>query len=394
MANDLIKAQTGVLQKIGSPEERSYLLQVMAESLGLPGDRIEGDPKLMAVLANAVQRTIKYGWVPGIHMHVQSFKTRDGEIVYTLVDGEKSWKDSGARWRIVYGVNWRYQRKPMTKEEIYEEARLANVPRDQIKANCYGMWSRILMPDDNQADPDNPIWSAGLFLGTYRMGQYFKDETIPVGVSARDIAIRRADKRAMMQSPLTLLPVDDRAEAQRIADLTDNLRNEYVQWKRQEGAIHTQVHYQVEEDGEVLYAASSAARGQDIDVTVTAINVEPDQDVDFYAELAGQEDFAPPVRAFIDQMRQLDQAATRPMTKTEYGYLVKLINGRCNAPLADQVLTCLMGRTVNASNPVGYELRVMADYIRNTEQYAAESAALDIIAASCATLQVEMETPD
>lgn len=260
-------AQTGVLQRIGTPDERQYLLQVMAEQLGIPAaDATRTD--VVALLAAAAQRTIQFGWVPGIHLHVQKFETDrskkarekdpDARPVYsyTLVDGEKAWKDSGARWR-ERGYEWRYQRKPMTLAEVKEEARLQGFT-DALAPNAYGMWSRIIVQgQDDPADPDNPIWSAGIYTGKIKAGNFWRADQMPTGVSSRDIAIRRADKRAMMQSTLTLIAVDDSPPDARIQQLTDNLRREAANQKRLAEPMQRASQVEVEEDGDVLWATST-----------------------------------------------------------------------------------------------------------------------------------------
>lgn len=262
-------AQSGVLQRIGSPEERQYLLQVMAEQLGIPAaDATRTD--VVALLAAAAQRTLQFGWVPGIHLHVQKFETDRSKKArekdpsarviysYTLVDGEKAWKDSGTRWRD-RGYQWRYQRRPMTTVEVKEEARLQGF-NESLAPNAYGMWSRIIVAgQDDPNDPDNPIWSAGVYTGKIKAGNFWRADQIPTGASSRDVAIRRADKRAMMQSMLTLIPIDDLSVDARVQQLTDNLRREAAGRQRMEEPMQRLTQVEVEDDGDVLWAKTTPA---------------------------------------------------------------------------------------------------------------------------------------
>lgn len=269
MANELaLRGQSGVLSRIGTPDEREYLMQIMAEQIGIPA-KDANRTDVIALLGAMVQRTMQYGWVPGIHAHVQKFETErsrearkknpNAEAVYsyTLVDGEKAYKDSGTRWRD-RGVQWRYQRKPMSKEEVKEEARLQGYT-EALAANSYGMWSRIIiLGQDDPADDFDPLWSVGMYFGKIKAGKYWRDDIIPTGVSSRDIAIRRADKRAMMQSTLTLLPVDDLAPQQRIVKLVDDLRYEHNNRERASLPLQAPSKVTYEDDGDVLWASTDA----------------------------------------------------------------------------------------------------------------------------------------
>lgn len=326
MPNELaIRSQTGVLSRVGTPDERQYLIQIMAEQIGIPAkDASRTD--VLALLGAAVQRTIQYGWMPGIHLHVQKFETersrqarRDNPSLvpiytYTLVDGEKAWKDSGTRWRD-RGVQWHYQRKPMAKEEVREEARLQGY-NEALAANAYGMWSRIIIVgQDNPSNDNDPLWSAGIYSGKVKAGKYWRDDVIPSGISSRDIAIRRADKRAMMQSQLTLLPVDDLGTDARIQQLVENLRHEVSSRARVEAPLQVQQRVQVEEDGDVLWAIedtssarieSRGARPDDRDARPVEVMEILDIDGEIVAE-PSEDDDAP-----LNSGARIDDVAARP----------------------------------------------------------------------------------
>lgn len=260
---------SSVLARVGAPQERQYLIGVLAETLGIPAKDAER-PDVIAILGMAVQRTSQYGWLSGLHMHCQKFETSESrnrrksnpnaqpEYTYTLVDGEKAWKDSGSRWRILYGVNWTYNRKPMTRDELSEHARLMGYTQ-VLPPLAYGIWSRVIViGTDDPKDPENPMYSSGVFLGKRKVGNNWYDEDLPTQVTSRDVAIRRADKRAMMQSPLTLIPLDDMTPAARMEKLVDHLRSEGSHPRDENAIITRQPQTLVEDDGDMLWATSTA----------------------------------------------------------------------------------------------------------------------------------------
>lgn len=277
-------AQSGVLSRIGTPDERQYLIRIMAEQIGIPSSEADRTD-VIALLATAAQQTLLYGWVPGIHLHVQKFETDRSKKAreknpnarpiysYTLVVGEKAWKDSGTHWR-ERGVNWRYQRRPMTLAEVKEEARLQGF-NEALASNAYGMWSRIIIAgEDDPKDDHNPLWSAGIYTGKIKAGNYWRNDVIPTGASSRDVSIRRADKRAMMQSTLTLLPIDNLSADQRILKLVDTLRSEADNKERISRPMQRQEAVETEADGDMLWAktgarpASSGARHEEEDFSM------------------------------------------------------------------------------------------------------------------------------
>lgn len=278
---------SSALARVGAPEERQYLIGILAETLGIPSKET-GRADVVAILGMAVQRTIQYGWLPGVHLHCQKFETSDSrkrrqsnpnaepEYTYTLVDGEKAWKDSGTRWRILYGVNWTYNRKPMSREELLTHARQMGFG-GELPGLAYGMWSRIiLIGTDDPHDPENPIFSSGVFLGKRKVGSNWYDEDLPTQVTSRDVAIRRADKRAMMQSSLSLLPVDDMAPAARMENLTAHLRSEGAGHRDMGSYTSRPPQVVLEADGDMLWAAPETPAAR--------LKVDPKNDVDFERE--------------------------------------------------------------------------------------------------------------
>lgn len=279
--------QTGVLQRIGNPEERGYLMEVYAEMLGIPASQAHSI-EAQSCIAKAVQRSVQYGWQAGVHMHVVSFRRKaqpgeradsDGKVVsYELVDGEKGWWDSAARWRDERGIDWKPQFRDMTREELESECKLSGA---QMQPGAYGVYCRIIvMKEINDMlslygiDERTPVkdrmqvvnalideipWAAGIWTGKKKAGRYWNDDSLPTGVSSRDVAIRRAGKRALMQSSLTLIPLDNRTESQRIDVLTGDLRTEAQHIDRNTALIAQRESHPDNPDDDILFATDHGA---------------------------------------------------------------------------------------------------------------------------------------
>ena len=355
-----LTTQNNALQHLNVAEgERAYLLAIMAEQLGIPA-RDSQRPDVQALIANAVERNREYGWKPGVHMHVQSFnqkvkndKNQDtGETIkkYTLVDGEKSWKDSLAQWRIQHGVNTRYQRKPMSRDELEAEVKSMGCDKP-IPANAAGIWCRvIIMGEDDPKDPDFPMWSGGVWFGFSKAGTWWNVDGLPTGVTPRDVAIRRADKRSAMQSSLTLIPVDARTPEQRSNELTESLRHEasYKASTMPQDTAQSQ-RFVVEPTGDILYATEPerpAPRAstdtvdddvefregvpEEVDGESTESENESTVDNPFeeegfspYAEMITNEDFmiSDVTKDKINELHELQATSTRRMSSDGYKML-------------------------------------------------------------------------
>jgi hypothetical protein len=352
MSTALAKQSTALAKT--QEEERAYMLGIMAEQLGIPAEDSH-NPKVQALIANAVDRNREFGWKPGIHMHAQSFmanvkddrnqNTGEKERVYVLVDGEKSWRDSIAQWRIQHNVILRYQRKPMSMQEVEVEARSMGFQKP-IPNNAAGVWCRIIEHGvDDPNDPDFPEWSSGIWFGHIKAGPYFSTDNLPTGVTPRDVAIRRADKRAAMQSTFVLLPVDQRTPDERSADLARAHEAEAAYRNpTPPDTVYTQ-RYQVEEDGDILWASTEqpgpkrstepvdvefregVPEDESTESTESTVDVEdnPFEDDDFspYADLVHNEDYelADTTRSVMDALKDLQEKSKRKMSADGYTML-------------------------------------------------------------------------
>ena len=199
----------------------------------------------------------------------------DGKVyAISLIDGEKAWWDSAARWRDERGIDWTPKYKPMTRQEVEAECKLQGMP---FNDGCYGMYCRIVVKGEikNQldlygVDGRTPIkdrmavvnalieeipWAAGVYTGKKRNGKFLADDTLPTGTSAKDVAMRRAGKRAIMQSSLTLIPLDNFTDDQRIERLTAKLREEARYNEQSTAMIEQKPEPTRGEDGNLFFAS-------------------------------------------------------------------------------------------------------------------------------------------
>ena len=371
MTTQLATTSGTALEYVGSPDDRVYLMEIMAEQLGIPA-RDAQKQKVVALIANAVERNREYGWRPGIHMHVQAFTSKDdrtGEetVNYTLVDGEKAWKDSGAQWRLQHGLVWRYQRRAMTQDEVTAEAISMGCEKSKIAPNASGIWCRIvILGEDDPKDPENPFWSSGTWFGQIKVGKWFRTDGLPTGVTPRDVAIRRADKRAMMQSTLTLLPVDNLTPDERSAKLSAELRREHMSRNQRAPDTAQRQRFQYEDDGEVLWAVDNVAEAAvaEVEESTEPESTDPENDIDFsqgstepkstepkstevesfspYAELIHNPDYAlaDAAKGIIEIFKGLEEQSTRQMSAVGWDKLVQklrdlevLFAGKAAAPV-------------------------------------------------------------
>jgi len=414
MSKEIVKMpSTGIIQKIGNRDERQYLIDVYAGMLGIPSSHTH-KTEVQAVLGKAVQRSVQYGWQPGVHMHTVGFwrKAQQGETperqdgkVYeiTLVDGEKAWWDSASRWRDERGIDWTPKYKPMTRQEVEYECKLQGMPFSEA---CYGVYCKIVvkreidnMLDMYGIDASTPIkdrisvvnalideipWAAGVYTGKKRAGKYLNDDNLPTGASAKDVAMRRAGKRAIMQSSLTLISLDNRTEDQRVEQLTAKLRDE-AHFKEQSTAMIAQKPDPVrEDDGSLMFASGvedDIIDGEFSDIHgATDDNVGPqsldevdeldpngpvDGDIDeleyahLYSELHDK------AKAFVDWSRKLHNDSNGPATKKMIGTLKGCIKAAASEDTRKAIVEILIDTT--AMEP-GYNVtKKLIDTLKETE---------------------------
>jgi len=413
MSAEIVKMpSTGIIQKIGNAEERQYLVGVYAGMLGIPASQTH-KTEVQAVLGKAVQRSVQYGWQPGVHMHTSGFwrkaqqgetpERQDGKIYsISLIDGEKAWWDSAARWRDERGIDWTPKYKPMSREQVQYECKLQDMP---FNDGCYGVYCKIVIKGeiDNMLDlygidESTPVmdrievvnalieeipWAAGVYTGKKRNGNFLSDDKLPTGASAKDVAMRRAGKRAIMQSSLTLIPIDNHTEDQRINQLTAKLREE-SRFKDQATAMIAQKPDPVrEDDGSLMFASGSdddIIDGEFSDIPgATDDNIGP-QSLGEVPELdpngpvdgdTGELEYAhlyselhDNAKALVDWSRKLHNDSNGPATKKMLGTLKGCIKAAASEDTRKAVVEILIG--TNAMEP-GYNVtKKLIDALKET----------------------------
>jgi len=251
----LVKADEKVLARLGTPEQRRAALVVLAQSLKIPQDAFESDPNLHGSLALAIQYAGEYGFVPGVHFHAVSRKTKiNGRPVetYTIQDGEKAWKESAAR----LGIDYRFQDRVMTRAEVLDVAKSMGCSPKDVSEHAAGVWSRVITREDVEwglVTDTSPIWQAGVWLGVTKAGQYWNKDNLPTGTTPTDVATRRAHKRALMSSTITLTPLDSRSPKERYEQLSRSLVHEAEAKAADEHAQYAERARIIEDDGDELF---------------------------------------------------------------------------------------------------------------------------------------------
>lgn len=252
----IVKADERVLARLGTPEQRRAALVVLAQSLKIPQDAFDTDPNLHGSLALAIQYAGEYGFIPGVHFHaVERTQTVNNEKIktYVIQDGEKAWKDSAMR----LGIQYRFQDRVMSRDDILKVAKSIGCPENQVSSEAAGVWSRVITREDvdwGLVTDESPIWQAGIWLGVTRSGKYWNADNLPTGTTPTDVATRRAHKRALMSSVVTLTKLDDRRPEERYAQLTTSLVHEAEHRAKVENMGVAQRMRVLEDDGDELFA--------------------------------------------------------------------------------------------------------------------------------------------
>lgn len=314
----MVKADQQVLARLGTPTQRRAALEILAQSLHIPTDAFDTDPGLHGQLALAIQLAGEYGFVPGEDFHAVKRRSNvDGKWVdvWTIQDGEKAWKKSAHR----LGIQYRFQDRPMTRSEIEDYARSIGMPAGEVNKDAAGIWSRVITREDvdwGLVTDQSPIWQAGAWLGKVRQGNKWFDDNLPTGTSPTDVATRRAHKRALMSSVVTLTPIDDTPPAERYRQMAVTLVEQAEQKADYENMQIAQRNRIIEDDGDELFAPNEPF------VRATP-HEEPEADDGEFSVLPWQ-DWTEPGNAYEWAEAQGVDAAT---AKAEYAQLVTTVGG-------------------------------------------------------------------
>jgi len=271
MSDELSTQVTGILDRYGSPAELQSFMERSASIFQIPPEDLER-PAVQAALLKATQYCLRYGYLPGIHVHMIPFnvsvekphpsnpkaKIKVKERVYAPDMGEKAWKDSADRIAQMEGIRYVVQTRAMTDAEVQKATE--RIPGQEYTSNDMGCRARVLRSDHAElyaavGDKYDPEWVMGFWR--QKSDRWGKPDRIPNGRTPADVALRRATKAALM-AVFHLVPLDEYEERQRFQQL-----NAYVEEKTaiaslpapREEVLNTPDRWARDEDGEIWETA-------------------------------------------------------------------------------------------------------------------------------------------
>lgn len=264
MSTALANVSTGVLDRYGSPQELESFMQRAASIFQIPPEDLER-PAVQASLVKATQNCLRFGYLPGIHVHMIPFNAnvekphpqnpnatiKVKERVYAPDMGEKAWKDSADRIAQQQGFRYVVQTKAMTADEV--KAATSLIPGQNYHQNDAGCKARVLRSDHAElyklvGEKYDPEWVMGFWR--QKKDQWGNSDTIPNGRTPADVAMRRATKAALM-AVFHLVPLDEYEESMRFKRLNAYVEEETaIAPSLPAETLHTSARWETDEDGE------------------------------------------------------------------------------------------------------------------------------------------------
>ena len=265
MSTALSTVDTGILARYGSEQEIATFMQRAAAIFAIPPEDLER-PAVQASLVKATQNCLRYGYLPGIHVHMIPFNTKVDrphpqnpaatikvtERVYAPDMGEKAWKDSADRIAKDQSFTYLVQTKAMTADEV--KAATALIPDQDWHANDAGCKARVIRSDhmalfQAMGERYDPEYVQGFWR--QKKDKWGNPDTIPNGRTPADVAMRRATKSALM-AVFHLVPIDEYEDSLRFRRLSAYVETESAPAASAlPGILHTRNGYEVAEDGEI-----------------------------------------------------------------------------------------------------------------------------------------------
>lgn len=301
MSTALATTNSNILARYGSESEINQFMQRAAAIFQIPPEDVER-PDVQASLTKATQNCLRYGYLPGIHVHMIPFNrkmkvahpNKPNETVEQWVTtyapdmGEKAWKDSADRIAYTQGFIYDVEICPMTADEV--KAATALIPDQKYHPNDAGCKARVLRSDHAKlyqmmGRKYDPEWCVGYWrqIAKEYNGKVIAD-TIPNGRAPVDVARRRATKAALM-AVFHLVPLDEYEESMRFKKLAAYVEEETAPSTSAMpvGILHTHNGYTVDDDGEIwarewkdarprLMAEEAEKMGQEPTPTITSLD--------------------------------------------------------------------------------------------------------------------------
>lgn len=330
-------------------------------------------PENIAEVVKAAQYTRDYGFMPGIHLHMQGpFNTevmrklpngtsvKVSEKRMALVVGEQAYKAAARIQANKEGDHLEFEWEPLTEEAIaaYVEENMPK-PFDLTKEDR-GVRARVLSYKGAQIAISmgrkyDPEWSYGFcFVKGHRKegqnGPYYPKsdrDRIPSQRVALDVAMRRAIKAAIMQK-YHLVPLGEGTPEQRISQVmrtaAPDARNGWMH------ARDADSHAAVEDDGDVLFYGEHSNRDTVIDVKFSSTST-PSVSAPPPPDILNDAAVAEPVKAFVRQVRGAERPGARTATEKQYQYAIAVVEAITGKDTHGAVFSALWGREVDRQNP-------------------------------------------
>ena len=271
----LTKIDTGVLTRYGSEQELQIFMERAAAIFQIPAEDLER-PAVQASLLKATQNCLRYGYLPGIHVHMIPFNVnvdkphpqnpkvtvKVKERVYAPDMGEKAWKDSADRIAKDQRFTYVVQTKAMSADEV--KAATSLIPGQEYHPNDAGCKARVLRSDHAElyklvGEKYDPEWVMGFWR--QKKDQWGNPDTIPNGRTPADVAMRRATKAALM-AVFHLVPIDEYEDSMRFRRMAAYVETETAPAASAipQGVLHTRSSYTVDDDGEMWAEDWESAR--------------------------------------------------------------------------------------------------------------------------------------
>lgn len=252
MGNAIIKIsdeERSLVSHFGSNDAFDFLLERQAEIYQVPMEDVDRYPDVRGALVKATQMSWTYGVMPGKHIYLIPFSTKDGSQwrkTYAVADSYE-WRKASADAKAQEN-GWRYmvQSEQMSPAEVKSYVEKNNLAGPYHETDC-GYRSRVLFWHeieimkmmDGKYDPPwhYGFWRKNAQEKTGTKGKYWAADNIPSGRTPEWVAMKRAEKSALAQH-FELRPLNgwtQKSAEQRTAAIEDHVTALLPEPKRESG---------------------------------------------------------------------------------------------------------------------------------------------------------------
>lgn len=394
-----------VLAKLGISDERNRAF-IMSQAAVMKVDTGLLDiPENVAEVVKSAKYTQEYGFMPGIHLHMQTFKSKakrkgaNGATVevweerVTLVVGEQAYKASARQHAAAERDYIDFETETMTREELIAYVS-ANMPDVELTEEDRGARARVLSYKGAEiakmmGKKYDPEWSYGFCFmkGVPKVYEGKKSypksdrDRIPNQRTALDVAVRRAVKAAVMRK-YPLVPIDKRSTEQRQMAVIDLAATETDDDRHAAPIAGKSVNY--EDDGDILYASNGQPsgntqppdeeEGQFVQAPETAGEASPPNpfdDPNVGAQAEERRDYGAIADKLTGKAQEFATFAFRlhldsdqPSSSTQHNFLTSIIDKAVGQDVHRHVLSVLCRKYIGGGAHCGKKLAsFLLDYI-------------------------------